>query len=95
MEWQPIETAPEGILVVVGWLEDDLEHPERYDFDQKEDGVWYVHEENVQYADACAPAGSRMPKQTAPYEYWMPLPPMAKRTIETKAPTIESIVSAH
>lgn len=77
MEWQPIETAPESALVVVGWFDnEDSEHPERYEFDWLEDGVWRKHEELVQYADSCAPAGSRMPSQAAPYEYWMPIPPM-------------------
>lgn len=74
-QWLPIESAPEGSLVVVGWLDaEDEDHPERHDFDMLEDGVWQAHENNVQHAECCAPPGSRMPKQTAPYTHWMPVP---------------------
>lgn len=73
--WQAIETAPEGVLLVVGWLDaEDEAHPERHDFDYLEDGVWQKHTENVEYFQACAPAGSRGPKEQAPYTHWMPLP---------------------
>lgn len=73
-QWQPIETAPEGVLLVVGWLDpEDAEHPERHDFDYLEDGVWQKHSENVEYFHACAPAGSRGPKEQAPYTHFMPI----------------------
>lgn len=72
--WQPIETAPEGVLLVVGWLDaEDEEHPERHDFDYLEDGVWQKHSENVEYFQVCAPAGSRGPKEQAPYTHFMPM----------------------
>jgi hypothetical protein len=77
--WQPIETAPDDVPVVVGWLEaEDTDHPERYDFDQKEDGVWVRHEDTLQHAQSCAPPGSRMPSEKAPYTCWMPLPSITK-----------------
>lgn len=77
--WLPIETAPDGALVVVGWLDDeDTENPERHDFDWKEDGYWTRHEEHVEYAGMVAPPGSRMPPARAPYTHWMPVPPIPK-----------------
>ncbi|BEP34279.1 hypothetical protein GmRootV59_12530 [Variovorax sp. V59] len=72
--WQAIETAPEGVLLVVGWLDaEDEAHPERHDFDYLEDGVWQKHSENVEYFQACAPTGSRGPKEQAPYTHFMPV----------------------
>ena len=74
-QWQPIETAPSGKLVVVCWLDDeDVEHPERHEFDYIEDGMWVHHANLVEYAQAVAPSGSRIPKEQAPYQWWMPLP---------------------
>ena len=74
-EWQPIETAPEGRLVVVGWLDaEDLHYPENYDFDYLEDGLWAKHEDCVEHAHAVAPPGSKMPKEQPPYQWWMDLP---------------------
>lgn len=72
--WQPIATAPEGQLTVVGWLDPaDPEHPERHDFDWLEDGVWQRHFENYEHFITCAPAGSAGPREEAPYTHWMPL----------------------
>lgn len=75
--WQPIDTAPDNDLVVVGWLDDDdHEHPERHDFDYKEDGVWVKHEDLYQEFCAVAPPGSRGPMEQAPYTHWMAVPPL-------------------
>lgn len=74
-EWQPIETAPEGRLVVVGWLDtEDSHYPENYEFDYLEDGIWAKHEDCVEHANAVAPPGSKMPKEHPPYQWWMDLP---------------------
>lgn len=78
-EWQPIETAPEGVLVVVGWLyPEDAENPERYEFDYKEDGCWMRHEDLYQEYCAIAPPESTGPSPTAPYTHWMAIPPIPK-----------------
>jgi len=75
-EWQPIETAPEGRLVVVGWLDtEDSHYPENYEFDYLEDGLWAKHEDCAEHAFAVAPPGSKMPKEQPPYQWWMELPP--------------------
>jgi hypothetical protein len=72
--WQPIADAPEDVLLVVGWLDaEDEEHPERHDFDYLEDGIWQKHSENVEYFQVCAPAGSRGPREQAPYTHFMPV----------------------
>lgn len=74
-EWQPIETAPEGRLVVVGWLDaEDSHYPENYEFDYLEGGLWAKHEDCVEHAHAVAPPGSKMPKEQPPYQWWMDLP---------------------
>lgn len=74
-EWQPIDTAPEGRLVVVGWLDsEDSHYPENYEFDYLEDGLWVKHEDCVEHADAVAPPGSKLPKEQPPYQWWMDLP---------------------
>jgi len=75
LEWQPIETAPEGRLVVVGWLDtEDSHYPENYEFDYLEGGLWAKHEDCVEHAHAVAPPGSQMPKEQPPYQWWMDLP---------------------
>lgn len=74
-EWQPIESAPEGRLVVVGWLDtEDAHYPENYEFDYLEDGLWAKHEDCVEHAFAVAPPGSKVPKEQPPYQWWMDLP---------------------
>ena len=81
MTWQPIKTAPEGVLVVVGWLDDeDHEHPERHEFDYKEEGAWEKHEDLYQEFCAVAPPGSRGPKATPPYTHWLEIPPLPTTT---------------
>ena len=76
--WQPINTAPEGRPVVVGWREADDGNSERHDFDIKEDGIWVRHEDHVEYAQAVAPRDipCTMPSAEAPYTCWMYLPPI-------------------
>jgi hypothetical protein len=74
-EWQPIETAPDGRLVVVGWLDtEDSHYPENYEFDYLDGGLWEKHEDCVEHAFAVAPPGSKMPKEQPPYQWWMDLP---------------------
>ena len=74
-EWQPIETAPEGKLVVVGWLDtEDSHYPENYEFDYLEAGLWAKHEDCIEHAHAVAPSGSQMPKEQPPYQWWLDLP---------------------
>jgi len=73
--WQPIETAPDDTLVVVGWLDpEDAEHPERHDFDYKEDGCWVRHADSYEHYCMVAPPESEGPKETAPYTHWMEVP---------------------
>jgi hypothetical protein len=87
--WLPIATAPEGRLIVVGWLDgEDDEHPERHDFDWLEDGCWTRYADHVEYAYMVAPRGSRMPPQRAPYTHWLDLPAIPK------APNVISPASA-
>lgn len=74
-EWKPIETAQEGRLVVVGWLDaEDSHYPENYEFDYLEDGLWAKHEDCIEHAHAVAPSGSQMPKEQPPYQWWLDLP---------------------
>lgn len=79
--WQPIDSAPEGELVVVGWLDaEDTEHPERHDFDWLEDGLWQKHSADHEHFLMVAPPGSRGPSEKAPYTHWqrigaIPAPP--------------------
>lgn len=74
-EWKPIESAPEGRLVVVGWLDTEDSHfPENYEFDYLEDGLWAKHEDCAEHAFAVAPPGSKMPKEQPPYQWWLDLP---------------------
>ncbi|MTI73311.1 MAG: hypothetical protein FH747_06575 [Stenotrophomonas sp.] len=71
-EWQPIETAPENKLVVVGWMDD--EGADRQEFDYIEDGLWIHHADLVEHAQMVAPPGSKMPKEQPPYQWWIDLP---------------------
>lgn len=89
-EWQPISTAPEGELVVVGWLDpEDETNPERHDFDFREDGVWVKHADNYEHFICVAPPGSRGPREEAPYTHWskiqpIPRPPAIEPDRDTK-----------
>lgn len=72
--WMPIETAPEGQMVVVGWLDpEDAEHPERHDFDLLEDGCWQQWHEHAEHVEII---GGHGVSYTPPYTVWMPLPPL-------------------
>ncbi len=70
--WLPIATAPEGRLVVVGWLDDeDEEHPERHDFDWLEDGCWTKWHDHAEHVHMIGGHGVR---DTPPYTHWLGLP---------------------
>jgi hypothetical protein len=81
-EWQPIETAPEGRLVVVGWLGEDGQM--REEFDYIEDGMWIHHDDFVEHAQMVAPPGSKMPNEQPPYQWWIDLPALPSRPQEVK-----------
>lgn len=71
--WMPIEMAPEGAQVVVCWRDaEDMEHPERFEFDYLEDGCWMKWHE---YAEHVEVIGGHGVSYTPPYTGWMPLPP--------------------
>jgi hypothetical protein len=73
--WQPIKTAPEDKLLVVGWLDkDDPDDPERHAFDFIEDGGWVRHNEDYDHYLCVAPPGSRGPSADAPYTHWLAVP---------------------
>ncbi|AOK61955.1 hypothetical protein WM29_22750 [Burkholderia ubonensis] len=73
-DWQPIATAPADQLVTVFWLDsEDEKNPERYDFDYIEEGGWVKWNDHYDWAHSVAPAGSRMPREQAPYTHWKPL----------------------
>lgn len=72
--WMPIETAPEGQMVVVGWLDpEDPEHPERHDFDLLEDGCWQQWHERAEHVEVI---GGHGVSYTPPYTVWMPVRPI-------------------
>ena len=79
MEWQPIETAPKGQLLIVYSPPTKNDWPDsiRIDFDlidEDEGDAWYYHTER--YDHFCSVAGGGMigPSEKAPYTHWMPLP---------------------
>ncbi|MGN8004321.1 hypothetical protein ACTJKQ_14155 [Acidovorax sp. 22279] len=72
--WQDIATAPEGQMVVVGWLDpEDAEHPERHDFDLLEDGCWQQWHERAEHVEVI---GGHGVSYTPPYTVWMPVSPI-------------------
>lgn len=72
--WKPIATAPEGQMVVVGWLDpEDPETPERHDFDLLEDGCWQKWHDHAEHVEII---GGHGVSYTAPYTCWMPVPPL-------------------
>lgn len=71
--WRPIETAPEGVPCIVGWIDDGDECTE---FDTLEEGIWQMHYGGWEHFISVAPPGSRGPSEKAPYTHWMPLPPV-------------------
>ena len=79
--WQPIESAPKDVLVMVYIPPQKDDDPEsvRIDFDFIDTGIaedyWYNHGENYEHFCCVAkPEGSIGPKEKAPYTHWMPLP---------------------
>lgn len=77
-EWQPIETAPADVVVVVGWR--DREEEECHDFDYKEDGIWIRHSDHAEHVQVIGGWGV---SDTPPYTHWMllqPLPPAPSAT---------------
>lgn len=79
--WQPIDTAPEGALVVVGWRVDgDGPESERHDFDWKEDGCWRNHADNHEhYVMVGGPSLGPGPSEQAPYTHWLRLESLPTR----------------
>ena len=70
--WQPIATAPAGIVVVVGWLDDeDAEHPERHAFDWLDEGCWQKWHDRDDYLHMI---GAHGVTDTPPYSHWLKLP---------------------
>jgi hypothetical protein len=83
--WQPIETAPEGKLVVVAWLDkDDPENPERHAFDFIEDDGWVKHNEDYDHFCCVAPPGSTGPSADAPYTHWLLIPELPEAPANQK-----------
>ncbi|WP_186251703.1 hypothetical protein [Burkholderia gladioli] len=72
--WQPIETAPEGELVVVFWLDPNAAvELECYDFDMLEDGSWRQWTDHYEWAHSVAPVTEvpcTMPREHPPYTHW-------------------------
>jgi len=76
LRWQPIETAPEGRVVMLGWLDpSDAESPEQYHFDCLQDGCWSNYQDHYEWAHSVAPPGSRLPPEAPPYQFWMDIRP--------------------
>lgn len=82
MEWQPIETAPKDVLVMVYTPPQTTDWPDaiRIGFDYIDSGIaedyWYNHGEDYEhFCCVSKPEGSTGPKEKALYTHWMPLPP--------------------
>ena len=78
-EWQPIETAPTGQLVIVYSPPTIHDWPDsiRIDFDfiDPEDGeTWVHHSEHYEHFCVVACDGMTGPSEKAPYTHWIPLP---------------------
>ncbi|KGC15247.1 hypothetical protein DM48_350 [Burkholderia gladioli] len=73
-DWQPVETAPEGELVVVFWLDPNAAvELECYDFDMLEDGSWRQWTDHYEWAHSVAPVTEvpcTMPREHPPYTHW-------------------------
>ena len=86
MEWQPIETAPKDVLVMVYSppIEGDYPDSIRVTFDYIDTGIdegyWYHHGEHYEhYCCVAKPEGSTGPKEKAPYTHWcLVTPPTAQ-----------------
>lgn len=78
--WQPIATAPDGRLILVGWLDaKDAEHPERHEFEWLEEGCWTRWHDHAEHVEII---GGHGVSYTPPYTHWMYLPdiPRGSRT---------------
>jgi hypothetical protein len=75
MGWRPIETAKDGPLYMVGWIDPD-DGFDRHDIDRLEDGVWQQHADNVEHFRSCAQAGAHGPKEHPPYTHCMGIQPI-------------------
>lgn len=71
--WMPIDSAPENMTecVVVRWVTNDGD--EAREFDYKEDGCWMNWHDKAEQAEIVGIGGM---SYTAPYEQWLPLPPI-------------------
>lgn len=69
MSWQPINTAPDGETVVVGWISEG--GFECYDFDICDEGLWIGHESAREHFLAVASPGDTGPGVDPPYTHWM------------------------
>jgi len=76
--WRPIETAKDGPLYMVGWIDPD-DGFDRHDIDRLEDGVWQQHADNVEHFRSCAQAGAHGPKEHPPYTHCMGIQPIPPR----------------
>lgn len=81
MNWQPIETAPKDVVVMVYTPPQPEDWPDmvRIGFDHIDSGIaddyWFSHGESYEHFCCVAkPEGSIGPKEKAPYTHWMPLP---------------------
>lgn len=85
--WRLIETAPEGQMVVVGWLDkEDADNPERHDFDLLEDGCWRNWHDHAEHVHVI---GGHGVSYTAPYTVWMPvgtIPPTSAEGVASLLP---------
>lgn len=76
IEWQPIETAPEGVQLVVFWVDPTgwESQQDRYDFDMLKDGCWIRHADHHEhYLMVGGPSMGPGPGEKAPYTHWMML----------------------
>ena len=78
----PIATAPEGQMVVVGWLDpEDPEHPERHDFDLLEEDCWQKWHEHAEHVEII---GGHGVSYTPPYTVWMPVSPIPTSSADSR-----------
>lgn len=69
--WRPISEAPEGKLIVAGWI--DSEGQEWHDFDYLEDGTWMHWQDHYDHVTAI---GGHGVKEQAPYTHFMDIAPI-------------------
>jgi hypothetical protein len=81
MDWQPIETAPSDVLVVVGWLDEYGEVCTV--FDCMDEGGWMQHNDHYEHYCMVAKGGGddiswHGPSEKAPYTHWLKIPEFPK-----------------